>query len=164
MNEAGQSIIVWNARQASGGQALFGRRFDAVGSPLGGEFQINATAASMYYGYDVAMAPNGSFVVTWNDPAVDPVLSQVMARGYNSAGAPLGTALQVSSATDDWPEFAAVAMDPTGNHTIVWLQTIAGTQKVYTQRISPSGAVLQSIRSSRIRVMPRRATARTHDR
>jgi hypothetical protein len=118
-----------------------------VGSPLGGEIQINATTAARYDGYDVAMAPDGSFVVTWNDPDAGPIMSQVMARGYNSAGAPLGSALQVSSATNDWTDCVAVAMDPAGNHTIVWLQTLVNTFKVYTRRLSTSGVVLQPIAS-----------------
>jgi len=146
MNDAGHFALVWYGRPSSGsGEVAFGRRFHASGTPLGGEFQINSSGTQCGDGVDVAIAPNGGFVATWLEKSSSLSL-QIMARAYDSAGAPFGNVVQASLATNDNSSFPSIGMDPAGNHTITWLEhRYSSTQprKILARRFSASGAAIQ---------------------
>jgi hypothetical protein len=144
MNGAGSYVIVWHGPPAGGSSdALFGQRFSAAGSPLGSEFQITTSASSL----DVAMAPDGSFVATWEDDMLT-ALGQIAVREYTSAGSPLAGPTQVSLATNDFPISPQIAMDPAGNYTIAWWQTHFDQihpNRMLARRYSTAGVVIQPI-------------------
>jgi len=107
---AGNFVVVWQSGTGATA-AVVGRRYDAAGSPLAGEFQVNATTAGSYLNPEVAMDASGNFVVLWS-------IGQIMARRYDANGVPLGPEFQVSAtAGSDIPR---AAVDPAGNMLVVW--------------------------------------------
>src|SRR5262245_21192241 len=80
---SGNFVVVWDDEGA--GQVLKGRRFDAAGGPLGGEFQVNSDTTTAGYNPAVGSDASGNFVVAWADSN-----SGVLARRFDSAGVPLG--------------------------------------------------------------------------
>jgi len=72
-NDVGDFFVVWDIFGKDGqGQGSFGRRFDADGVPLGGEFQINTTAEDdQTFPVAAAAAENEHFVVVWNSQQQD---------------------------------------------------------------------------------------------
>jgi hypothetical protein len=77
------------------------RRYDALGRPLGDAFHVNTTPITAH-SPAVAMAPDGSFVVTW-------VSGDVRARRFDAAGNPIGAELQVGptvTGVDCFPDVA----------------------------------------------------------
>lgn len=83
----GSFVVVWmSANQDGSSYGVFGRRFDATGFPLDPEFQVNTyTTGSQDYP-DVAVAPDGRFVVVWRNSHAHGIYGQ----RYSSAGEPLG--------------------------------------------------------------------------
>lgn len=149
MNESGAFIIVWDGRtpEDTSKRAAYGQRYSASGTPIGGEFRISAPSGAIPEGLDVAMAPNGSFVVTWRG-AVDGVLPQILARGYTSSGTPLGDTFVVSNASNIYATSASIGMDRAGNFFIAWQQHHYGLgdfNYVYGRRYSPVGVVIQPV-------------------
>jgi len=148
MNGAGSYVIVWHGPPPGGsGDTVFGQRFSAAGSPLGGEFQLTTAVSSSIEGLGVAMAPDGSFVASWQDDTFAP-FGQIVVREYTSAGTPRAAPAAVSSMTNDFPFGGEIAMDPAGNYTIVWLQThfdLTRFNPVFARRYSTAGVAIQPI-------------------
>lgn len=82
VNASGASVIVWGTGDSGGG--VWGQRFDASGSPVGSEFQVNQANAGGAPLPSVAINALGGFVVTWNSGGAD-----VYARLYDSSGNPV---------------------------------------------------------------------------
>ncbi len=65
---SGEFIVVWSSAGSSGtdeGSSVQGRRYAADGSPVAGEFQVNAYTSGGQGGASVAVDPGGDFVVVW---------------------------------------------------------------------------------------------------
>jgi hypothetical protein len=101
----GDFVVVW----ASYGN--FGQRFDATGTPQGGEFAVSFAA-------DIAADAAGNFVVVGvkNDGSQTGVSGQ----RYDSAGALLGAEFQANTYTSGPQNQPEVGMDAAGNFVVVW--------------------------------------------
>jgi hypothetical protein len=148
MAETGTFVIVWQGPLPDGtGLGVFGQRYSATGTALGGEFRINTQANKSIEGLGVAMAPSGSFVVSWHDDKVS-VPPQIVARSYSNSGIAIGSVFVVSQAVNIWPTTARIGMDRSGNFFIGWLQhhyTISVDNRVYARRYSPTGLAIQTV-------------------
>jgi len=80
------------------------RRFDAAGSPLGGEFKVNEDDVGTYYQPSVAHEADGGFVVQWSHDTAGPML-----RRFDASGAPRGPQTQVSHVEKDYQNYGEVA-------------------------------------------------------
>ncbi len=69
---SGNFVVTWNSLTQDGsGYGVFGQRFDSVGLPVGGEFQVNAyTTSEQSLPVAAAVAP-GNFVVVWQSVVQD---------------------------------------------------------------------------------------------
>ena len=110
-------VVTWFG-EGEYGNAVFGRRFDASGAPITGDFQVWLTGE---YGVnvrpDVGMNGAGDFVVVWDErigfsfPA--------MGRRYNSNGEPAADVFPISD-TSLVASDAKVASDSAGNFVVTW--------------------------------------------
>ena len=67
MDDAGNYVVTWTSDNQDGsGYGVYGQRYDAAGTALGGEFQINTYVSSHQQYSTVAMDAAGNFVVTWS--------------------------------------------------------------------------------------------------
>src|SRR5512132_3213284 len=96
-------------------------------APVGPEFQINT--ATYYYqtirGRQVAVAPNGDFVVIWPSEAHQNGQEwDVLGQLFDAAGARRGGEFQVVPAItmtfSSFPPEPSVAMDGAGNFVVTW--------------------------------------------
>jgi hypothetical protein len=95
----GDVVIVWDSARESSTKSVFARRFDATGSAVGDELQVN-TFTTWMAGYpDVALEGDGDFVVAWDASGQDGGDYGVFARLFSSAGTPLASEFQVNSYT-----------------------------------------------------------------
>jgi hypothetical protein len=115
-------VIAWEAPGDGYGKGIFARRFDANGGPIGGEFQVNSyfTGDQMYA--DVAMGPDGSFVVVWNDAqyGIDYTAYTIRARRYDSGGNAVGADFQVNTFGTRFNYHPKVTALATGGFVVVW--------------------------------------------
>ena len=113
-------VIAWTSYLQDGDSGgVFARRFDAGGTALGGEFEVNTTTAGMQYKPAVASDSAGNFVVAWASQVGPGQYTDVFARRYDSAGAPLGDEFQVNVFTTGYQTAPEVAMTDSG-FVVVW--------------------------------------------
>jgi len=106
-------VAVW----ADEAQTIWGRRFDADGTALGGNFPVNTSTPLNAFSPHVASDPSGNFVVTWT--SYDASSADVMARRFDSNGAPLGDEFTVNVFTSGVQRASGIAMSPAG-FVVAW--------------------------------------------
>jgi hypothetical protein len=137
----GGFVIVWNSFDGPD-PGIFGRRFDASGTPFGGEFQIDDPAAVFFNqgGPAVASDPGGSFVVVWTrNPGGNFVLA---ARRFDAAGLALGGEIEVDAGG---PRLPFVAINPAGGFLVAWTDEFVDKDvgsEVLARRYDGSGVPL----------------------
>ena len=111
----GEFTVTWT--EYTGVANLFGRRFDANGSPVGAQFLVHTTADAYTYGF--GMDQRGNFVVNWNiEPDGDGI--GIGGRRFRSDGTPREAAFVVNGFTTGAQTEAAVASDEVGNAVSAW--------------------------------------------
>jgi hypothetical protein len=141
----GQFVMIWEdifGNRDGSGAAIFGRRFDASGSPLGSEFLVNSYTTGDQAFPSVSVSPTGGFVVAWNGPG-DGSGSAVFARRFDASGNAVGNDFVVNAYTTGGQAgfFGQVAHDARGNFVVTW--NSYGEEDsdygIYAQRFSASG-------------------------
>jgi hypothetical protein len=120
MDARGAFVVVWTGDQDGSSNGVFGRRYDAAGTPQGSEFRVNTYTTDSQEGSAVAMDPLGSFVVVWNSLGQDGSADGLFGQRYGASGAPAGNEFRVNTYTTDEQLLPAVAMDATGRFVVVW--------------------------------------------
>jgi hypothetical protein len=123
MDAAGNFAIAWTSaiQDSSGSSAIYAQRYDASGTPQGGEFLVNTFDNGKQESLTMAMAPNGDFIVAWVSYLQDSDGSKgIYAQRYDSNGVPQGGEFQPTPTADDHQRNPAVAMDANGEFVIVW--------------------------------------------
>ena len=116
----GGFVVVWDSYGQDGDKAgVFGRRYDAAGNALTGEFQVNTYTTGQQKYATVAADASGNFIVVWNTRE-DGVYEDVFARRYDPAGNPLGGELRVNVATIGNQANAHAAFGGDGSLVVVW--------------------------------------------
>jgi hypothetical protein len=144
---SGNFVVVWTSYEQDGdGYAIAGQRFNSTGTHKGMEFVANIYTASHQDYPDVAVAPDGSFVIVWHSGLQDGSNYGVYGRRYNSNGQPIGGEFQINDYTTRnqwWPK---IAMDDFGSYTVVWQSDIldGSARGVFARRIGISNAIFFS--------------------
>jgi hypothetical protein len=147
MDSAGGFVVVWDSEpdQDGDGLGVFAQRFDSSGSKAGSEFLVNTETAGDQYLPDLAMAPDGAFVVVWMTKAADPGdPGEIRAQRYDNTGAAQGTEIPVNQSTAGAQQGPRVAMDASGNFVVAWssLDQPLGDHEAIVRRFDASGNAL----------------------
>ena len=162
--EDGGFVIVWEALNqdpvGSGDYGIFGQRFAADGSAVGGEFQVNAVnSAFTQFDPEVTGLPGGGFAVTYVDDLGDSNGDGIRIRFYDAAGVPTGNDVQVNTETSsnqNSPVIATIQPDaganslPAGGVVVVWSSPTSGSagdgsaEGVFAQLYAPDGTAIGS--------------------
>ena len=115
-------IVIWSTVGFDGSESgVVGRRFDAAGTPLGGEFGVNASTTGGQSLPHVGSNAAGNFVATWGESvAGSGVSSEVRARRFDASGAPQGGDIAVNTYTSGVQGGSSVAMSSAGEFVVVW--------------------------------------------
>lgn len=123
----GGFVVAWQSYGSASGdhdeQSVQARRFAADGEPLGAQFQVNGYTTGHQYDVDVAVAPDGRFVVVWQSDGSsggDTSLRSIQARRFAADGTPAGSEFQVNTYTTSSQSNPAVAIAPGGQFVVVW--------------------------------------------
>jgi hypothetical protein len=113
----GGFIITWQSTENGG---VYGRQYNASGSPLGGQFQVNIDANSTS-DPSVAGLNNGGFVVAWNSyNQTGNGFFDIYAREYNASSNPIAGECLINNNTMGNQMYPAVASLNNGNFVIAW--------------------------------------------
>ncbi|MCC9606604.1 hypothetical protein LOC68_17030 [Blastopirellula sp. JC732] len=121
MNAPGNFVITWTGYEPNAKfSGVYGQLFAADGSTIGDEFHVNTYLDDPQAVPSVAMAADGSYVVTWLSVGQDGHLSGIYARRYAADGTPVGDEFHVSTRILDNQSYPSVSIDNAGNFVIVW--------------------------------------------
>ncbi len=144
MTPAGDFVVVWEETYGQDGDTagIFGQRFAGGGAALGAEFQVNTYTTGGQRDVAVAMAPDGGFVVVWDD-----LLNQtgdyggVFGQRYAADGSPRGEEFRVNLGSNtDARSAPAVDVAADGSFPVVWSGFSAVDQRgVLGRRFSALG-------------------------
>jgi len=134
----GEFAVVWSTYSGM----IMARRYDAMGSALGGEFRVNELTGTDVLRPRVA-ASGAGFVVTWSRYVND---TNVKARLYGWNGAPLTGEFRVNTYSTGFQGEPEVAMDSAGDFVVVWdsFQYVGTDTTVFAQRYANGGTPLGS--------------------
>ena len=122
----GNFVVAWESYGSSGTDTSFrsiqARRYDANGTPLGGEFQVNTYTTNSQRYPTVAADAAGNFVVVWESSGSSGTdsFASIQAQRYATNGNPLGGEFQVNTYTTSVQSYPAVASDANGNFVVTW--------------------------------------------
>jgi hypothetical protein len=144
MDASGDFVIAWQGWGASG-EGIYARRFDAAGTPQGGDIRVNGIQPGYQSGQAVAMDAVGNFVVTWISD--DGNLYGIYARRYDATGIPQGGQFLVNAHSGVGMPFQsnqtepAIGMSATGEFVIAWQsQNAPGDDEgIWARRFSATG-------------------------
>ncbi len=146
MNQDGYFVSVWQEMTGSGGSGLKGRRYDASGSPLGGEFRPAWRQGIVSWWHpDVAVGSDGSFVVVW---AFDSLLTgdalDLYGQRFNPDGSKVGGEFRINTVMSSNQDYPKVALASDGSFVVVWQSQgqDGDSWGIFGQRYSSDGSPL----------------------
>lgn len=137
----GGFFAAWqSAGQDGSGAGVYGRRYAANGSAIGGEVHLATTSAGDQVTPALAAAPDGTLLATWASAGQDGDGYAIVARRFDAAGAPLGGELVVNVTTAGSQTSPRVAASGAG-YVVVWSGPGgADGNEVFARRITLAGS------------------------
>ncbi|MCK5453499.1 MAG: hypothetical protein KAJ16_04010, partial [Calditrichia bacterium] len=124
INADGSFIVVWDSWfQDSSDRGVYGQRFDANGTKVGAEFQINTTTTYSQARPDIAMTQNGEFVViweSWKQDVATPSGYGIFGQRFDASGSKIGGEFRINSYTNDYQWFGDILAMDDGKFVVVW--------------------------------------------
>jgi hypothetical protein len=121
MDIAGDFIISWSSRHPEGSDwDIYGQRFDAQGTPLGHEFQVNTHTGNSQQLQVSAVNQAGHMAIAWCSRDQDGDAMGIFAQRFDATGTPLGEEFQVNSFTASEQAVPSIAMNDAGHLVVVW--------------------------------------------
>jgi hypothetical protein len=134
----GSFVVAWQDYVLDGSNnGIFGRRYDAAGLPIGGQFPVNTATTGDQLQPKVAVDDKGAFIVSWWNYAAggDGSSNSVSARQFDATGAALGPDFRVNSYTTGSQSVPAAAASPDGQFMVVWQSAQDGSGTgIFAQR------------------------------
>jgi hypothetical protein len=136
----GNFVVVWASDNVDGeGTAIVGRRYNAMGTPLGGEFVVSTFTPGYQAQPTVAMNASGAFVVAWQSYDQLGQEGEIFGQRFDAAGARVGGEFLVNSFTPYNQRDPDVALGPAGEFVVAWVNYGAAYPTVVGQRFDSGG-------------------------
>ena len=119
MDAKGGFVVVWASPQDGDFSGIFGRRFDAFGTPLAVEFQVNTVTLGLQNQPDVAVEGNGEFLVVWQSTH-DGGGTGIFGQRFDAIGTPFGAEFQVNRYTAGDQRRPALEVETDGDFMVIW--------------------------------------------
>ena len=126
----GNHVVVF--QNLSGTQRIVAQRYDSSGNPVGGNVLVNATGGSA----EVAMAADGTFVVSWAD------YDDIYFQRFDAGGTRVGGTVRANTYTSGSQNMHSLALFGDGRVVATWVSAgqDGSGQGVYAQQFGPSNA------------------------
>lgn len=113
-------VVSWQSFSLSSGYDIFARRFNAAGTPILGQFQVNTYTAGSQIRSSTAVDDAGNFMVTWHSAGTDGSGFSLQGRHFAAAGNPTSVEFRVNTYTtgDQW--MSSVTAKGPGDFLVVW--------------------------------------------
>lgn len=148
MNDAGGFVVVWesSAQGPNDNSGIYAQRYNASGTAVGSEFQVNTITSADDQLSKVAMNAAGNFVVVWESIDQDGNL-YVYARPFAADGTPVSDDIVVPAATISiFTDLVrpTVAMDASGNFVVAWenYDDVNANEDIYARLFDVNGTAM----------------------
>ncbi len=144
-NGDGGFSVSWSSTNQDGsGRGVYGQRFDANASSVGGEYRINTTTNSDQYLPSMADLADGGHVVTWNSSGQDGSGWGIYGQRYDADGNAVGGEFQINTTTSGSQYNGGhIANNTTGladgGFVVTWDSADASGNGVFGQRFDADG-------------------------
>jgi hypothetical protein len=137
----GSFVLVWVGRDGSR-SGVYGQRYNAVGTALGGKFRVNSFTTDEQAAPSVAALARGGFVVVWASRGQDGSRYGIYGQRYSAQGAPVSGEFQVNTYTNKDQHIPHVSRLKDGGFVVAWtsVDQEGTSSEVYGQRYSAAGA------------------------
>lgn len=115
----GGFVVTWASLDGSF-LGVYGQRFDATGTTVGTEFQVNTTTTNEQNQSDVTALKGGGFVVTWRSFAQDGSGWGVYGQRYTADGKESGSEFHINTYTTDNQDHPSVIALNDGGFVVMW--------------------------------------------
>ena len=132
MDDTGNFLVVWEGNGPGDSTGVFGQRFSADGTRVGGEFLIPSSTSGSASSPVASMNGDGDFVVVWSN-------SEVYGQRFLADGSRVGSEFLVNPTQSGGQ--AAVAMDDAGGFFVAWASNNASSN-VFARRYASDGTAL----------------------
>jgi len=116
----GAFVVAWSGVGVGDVSGIFLRRFDAVGTPLGGERLVNTNIADQQVDPAIAFDTTGGFVLSWSSRHQDGSDWGLFGQRFDATGMPVGVEFQWNSTTENSQQSVTLAADPDGGIVAAW--------------------------------------------
>ncbi|MCA9151442.1 MAG: cadherin repeat domain-containing protein, partial [Planctomycetales bacterium] len=139
----GTFVVTWSSRHQDGSDwGVYGQRFAANGTRIGGEFAVNTYQLASQVHSSVSMSENdGEFVVTWSSYGQDGDSWGVFGQRFSSNGARIGSEFLVNAATQGHQLNSTVTLSESGGMLAAWSTGIPDGSgwEVHAQSLTAEG-------------------------
>lgn len=117
----GRFVVAWEDDGNNNGiSQVQARAFNADATERLAQFTVNVDSPGQQGDPDIAVDPDGNFVVVWEDDGNEDGLFEVEARGFNADGTERFPQFTVNTSGAGQQLDPVIAMDSAGNFIIVW--------------------------------------------
>jgi len=137
----GAFVVVWETNPSGEATQVAGQLFAPDGTKVGGEFRVGSLVPGQWLpNQRVSMAPDGSFVVVWEEPDLENGGSDsIFGQRFSAQGLPLGSVFRVNEVPSG-SRGPAIASDPRGNFVVIWRAAAGITMsRLYHADGTPAG-------------------------
>ncbi len=144
----GAFVVTWTSTNQDGsGEGVYQQRYDAAGTPVGGETRVNTFTAGDQNDTAVvglAGSAGGGHVVVWVSDGQDGGGAGVYAQRYTGAGAAAGAEFRVNTVVAGAQDDPSVTALADGGFVITWssLGQDGSSRGIYMQRYDVTGAAI----------------------
>ncbi|MCH9647844.1 MAG: hypothetical protein K0U98_06365 [Deltaproteobacteria bacterium] len=119
-DSSGNFVVAWESDSQDGsGEGIVARLFDNVGQPLGGEISVNTSTMGNQEDLDLAVRPDGSFLLVWEDDFQNAEVPACYGRFFDPEGTPVTGEFHIDAGVGG--DFAPrAAFGPSGGAVVVW--------------------------------------------
>jgi hypothetical protein len=120
VSTTGFFVISWSSYLQDGdGYGIYAQMFDALGNPIGSEFQVNTYTNNNQSYTKVATSSTKDFVIVWQSYGQDGDEYGIYAQLYDANGNPVGQEFLVNTNTTGMQKAPSIAICDTG-FVVVW--------------------------------------------
>lgn len=140
--DGGGFVVTWMGSDADG-YGIFAQRFNASGTKVGAELQVNTYTTNSQQIPMVSALSGGGFVIVWASNDQDGDGSGIYGQRYDAAGSPAGSEFRANATAASSQQDAWVTGLAGGGFVVAWESTKADASGsgIYAQRYDASGAV-----------------------
>lgn len=147
MSAVGDFVVVWQsaAQDSDGSTGIYAQRYNATGTPVGGEFRVNTTTANEQTMATVAMSGAGDFIVAWQSAAQDSDGSTgIYAQRFDAIGTLVGGEFRVNTEIGNDQTTPVAAINTVGDLLMAWesMAQDGDGKGIYAQRYDTTGTAV----------------------